>query len=106
MYKDDHQTNPRGRRRTERHLFPMKSRALSQTAKNTEARSRNRPGKTSPLREVAARLSVRCSRSDTCILLVDDDFAVRESLRDVLVAEGYLVISAENGQEALNLVAT
>lgn len=36
------------------------------------------------------------------ILLVDDDPTVRNSLNDVLVAEGYFVIPAENGQQALD----
>src|SRR5215510_12878619 len=38
------------------------------------------------------------------ILLVDDDPMVRESLHDLLVAEGYFVIPAENGQQAVDLV--
>ena len=37
------------------------------------------------------------------ILLVDDDPMVRGSLNDVLVAEGYSVIPAENGQQAIDL---
>ena len=37
------------------------------------------------------------------ILLVDDDSTVRDSLNDVLRSEGYLVIPAENGQQALDL---
>ena len=40
------------------------------------------------------------------ILLVDDDPTVRDSLSDVLVSEGYLVIPAENGQEAIDLAST
>lgn len=39
------------------------------------------------------------------ILLVDDDPTVRDSLNDVLVAEGYTAIPAANGQQALELVA-
>jgi two-component system response regulator ResD len=34
---------------------------------------------------------------------VDDDATVRDSLNDVLQSEGYLVIPAENGQQALDL---
>jgi DNA-binding response OmpR family regulator len=34
---------------------------------------------------------------------VDDDPTVRDSLNDVLVSEGYVVIPAENGQQALDL---
>ena len=35
---------------------------------------------------------------------MDDDSTVRDSLNDVLVGEGYCVIPAENGQQALDLV--
>jgi DNA-binding response OmpR family regulator len=35
------------------------------------------------------------------ILLVDDDPTVRDSLNDVLVSKGYVVVPAENGQQAL-----
>lgn len=37
------------------------------------------------------------------VLLVDDDPTVRGSLNDVLVAEGYCVMPAENGQQAIDL---
>src|SRR6185503_2159429 len=37
------------------------------------------------------------------ILLVDDDPTVRDSLNNVLEAEGYFVLPAENGQQALDL---
>ncbi len=40
------------------------------------------------------------------ILLVDDDPGVRGSLQDMLVAEGYLVIPANDGQQALELIAS
>ncbi len=39
-----------------------------------------------------------------CILLVDDDPSVRESLRELLTGEGYTVVPAENGDQALELV--
>src|SRR5947207_15612326 len=60
----------------------MKSNTSSKTTP-TRARSSNRPGKR--------------------ILLVDDDPTVRDSLKDVLQSEGYSVIPAENGQQALDL---
>jgi len=37
------------------------------------------------------------------ILLVDDDVNVRESLKEVLEGEGYVVVPAENGERALEL---
>jgi DNA-binding response OmpR family regulator len=37
------------------------------------------------------------------VLLVDDDPAVRDSLGNVLVSEGYQVVPAENGEQALEL---
>jgi len=40
------------------------------------------------------------------ILVVDDDPTVRDSLKDVLVAEGYFVLPAENGQQALTIAAS
>ena len=60
---------------------PVKSNTSSSTT-STRSRSTNRPGQR--------------------ILLVDDDPTVRDSLNDVLVSEGYWVIPAENGQQALD----
>jgi len=40
------------------------------------------------------------------ILLVDDDPGVRGSLSDVLVSEGYVVIPADDGQQALELASS
>ena len=53
----------------------------------------------------AAHRSAGRSRPGKRVLLVDDDSTVLESLTDVLVAEGYVVIPAENGQQALDLDA-
>src|SRR6266496_5082326 len=61
---------------------PVKSNTSSSTT-STRSRSTNRPGQR--------------------ILLVDDDPTVRDSLNDVLLSKGYKVISAENGQQALDL---
>src|ERR1700689_99389 len=41
------------------------------------------------------------SISRKLVLVVDDDRHVRESLSDLLAAEGYSVLEAENGQTAL-----
>lgn len=35
------------------------------------------------------------------ILIVDDDFAIRESLAELLAEEGYLSVAAANGRDAL-----
>lgn len=70
---------------------------------SSHARSTTRPGQLASLREPAAQPSPGSSRSGKRILLVDDDPTVRDSLNDVLVAEGYVVIPAENGQQALDL---
>jgi len=44
------------------------------------------------------------SRPRRCILLVDDDASARELLRNVLEPEGYLLIEAVDGQEALQMI--
>jgi DNA-binding response OmpR family regulator len=75
----------------------------SPKAASTKARSTNRSGQPVPHRERAAHPSPGDSRPGKRILLVDDDPTVRDSLSDVLVAEGYFVIPAENGQQALDL---
>ncbi len=38
------------------------------------------------------------------ILVADDDAMVRDSLADVLAAEGYTIVPAENGQQAIDLI--
>ena len=82
----------------------MKSTTSSKTTA-THARSTNRPGQPTPHREPAAQPSPGSSPPGKRILLVDDDPTVRDSLNDVLVAEGYFVIPAENGQQALDFVS-
>jgi len=81
----------------------MKTTPSSKTA-STHARSTNRPGQLAPLSEPAAQPSPGSSHSGQCILLVDDDSTVRDSLNDVRVGEGSFVIPAENGQQAIDLV--
>jgi len=82
----------------------MKSTISPQSAK-TYAPSAPRPGQPAPARELAAHPSPGRSLIGKRILLVDDDPTVRDSLKDVLVGEGYFVIPAENGQQALDLAA-
>jgi CheY-like chemotaxis protein len=38
------------------------------------------------------------------VLIVDDEFDIREAVRDVLASEGYEVLTAVNGREALDLL--
>jgi len=73
---------------------------------STHAHSTNRPGFSSPLHKPGAQRNRPTCHPCHRILLVDDDPTVRDSLNDVLVAEGYSVITAENGQQALDLVNT
>src|SRR5690348_10128738 len=42
--------------------------------------------------------------SDYTVLVVDDDQPVREAISDNLEEEGYVVVSAMNGEEALHLL--
>ena len=65
----------------------------------------NRSGQSTRHREPAVHHSPGSSRTGKRILLVDDDPTVRDSLNDVLVAEGYFVIPAENGQQALDFAS-
>jgi len=69
----------------------------------SQGQATSRPGHPVPQRERSAQRSPGSSRSRKYILLVDDDPAVRDSLTDVLAAEGFFVIPAENGQQAIDL---
>lgn len=42
--------------------------------------------------------------SPPCILVVEDDFDIRDTLAQILEAEGYVVRGAANGHEALELL--
>ena len=80
----------------------MKSTTSSRTA-STRAVSTNHLGRLAPLRAGVTQPSPGTSRRGKRILLVDDDPTVRDSLNEVLVAEGYSVMQVENGQQALDL---
>ncbi len=72
------------------------------SAKATLARPSHHSSQPTRLKELAAPQTSACTARR--ILLVDDDPTVRDSLNDVLVSEGYVVIPAENGQQALEWV--
>ena len=69
-----------------------------------DVRGAHHPAPPAPFGEPAVQSSPGGFPPRKRILLVDDDPTVRDSLRDVLVAEGYFVLPAEDGQQALNVV--
>lgn len=75
----------------------------SSSSTSTRARSTNRPRQPASSSSSAASPASANARPDKHILLVDDDSTVRDSLNDVLVAEGYVVTQAADGQQALDL---
>jgi CheY-like chemotaxis protein len=44
------------------------------------------------------------SRSPATVMIVDDDYDIRETLEDILGSEGYRVLGAANGVDALALL--
>lgn len=58
---------------------------------------------TEPLPELAAAAE-SAPRATDAILVVDDDPAIRATVRDVLESEGYRVVTATNGAEALEIL--
>jgi len=46
------------------------------------------------------------ARDASTILIVDDDEAIRDSLGEFLTDEGFVVKTANDGREALNILAT
>ncbi len=49
-------------------------------------------------------LVVVSAKCDGPVLVVDDDDAIRESMCDLLADEGYPVLAARNGREALDVL--
>lgn len=78
------------------------------SSKSNSAPVRSKPCDGDPVsfRQIDARPSPKISGSGRRILLVDDDAIVRDSLNNVLTGEGYCVIPAENGQQALDVANT
>ena len=75
----------------------------------TKSRSRKHEGtEEQPTRDASAATNATTTKPPARrrILLVDDDASVRGSLQDMLVEEGYLVIPANDGQHALEIVAS
>ena len=72
---------------------------------STHSRPTPHRGRTTSLRKTAKHYLTKSVGSGKRILLVDDDPTVRDSLKEVLIGEGYSVIPAENGEEALYLAA-
>lgn len=83
----------------------MKASSLPSPA-SSHARSTNASEPLLSVRGLSAQSSARSLRRGQRILLVDDDPGVRGSISEVLVGEGYVVIPANNGQQALELVAS
>ena len=44
--------------------------------------------------------------NSNCILIIEDDLSIREFMGSFLDDEGYCYVTAENGQEALQLIKT
>lgn len=75
-------------------MSPITKCSHAHSTKRSRQTTLNRKPVTCPLSE--------SPRTGKRILLVDDDPTVRGSLNDVLAGEGYLVIPAGNGEEALD----
>ena len=56
-------------------------------------------------REEAPRSSKRARDAAPCVVVVEDDAAVRDAVSEALEAEGYRVYSAGDGSEALRVLA-
>jgi CheY-like chemotaxis protein len=53
---------------------------------------------------MSAHLQSGTRRRASVLLVVDDDVEYRETIRDVLIAAGYVVLEASDGAEALELL--
>ena len=66
------------------------------TSKTSHPHSAARSGSTTPRRNATYHPASPSPRAGRRILLVDDDPTVRGSLKELLVGEGYFVISADS----------
>lgn len=88
---------------TMHHLDPMKT----EPSPNEAGPLNHREPVSEPPTDREPVSSAKVQKTDPSrnrILLVDDDPAVRDSIAAVLASEGYEVIAAENGLQALDLV--
>ncbi len=72
---------------------------------SSKAPSASRSRRETPIEPASATERVVAPRAQKRILLVDDDPGIRSSLGVVLEQEGYCVLPAANGQQALELAA-
>ncbi|RKG68570.1 response regulator [Corallococcus sp. CA054B] len=75
---------------------------------NTRPRAFRASRPSSPLETLGSvpyRARVSIAQHRTTLLLVENNEDVREALREILESEGYRVLTAANGQVALNLLA-
>ena len=77
---------------------------VSSHASTMKHRSTDKGGHNASDRTPASHPLTGRWRTAKRILLVDDDPSVRDSLKDVFAGEGYRVIPAGNGQDALDLL--
>jgi DNA-binding response OmpR family regulator len=66
----------------------------------------NTPDNRPALRDSYYQRELNPSSQSKKILIIDDDRDLRLALADILVNEGFKVVTAKNGEEALNYIAT
>ena len=54
----------------------------------------------------AGQEGARWAPAPRLVMIADDHEAMRETLADIMTAEGYLVVEAEDGEAALDVLAT
>jgi CheY-like chemotaxis protein len=66
----------------------------------------NTPGNRMKSNELTYRTQYYNSSLPRKILIIDDDRDLRLAMADILVNEGYKVVTAKNGEEALNYISS
>lgn len=80
-------------------LVRQDARALERIRTPGESAAAPPPSSRTPSRRVTS--SIRAREAQPCMLVVDDDFALRDALCAAFEAEGYRVYAAADGKEAL-----